>query len=91
MIEADIFRVFALFALLNAAALFPTAVVKQKRPRSAYFAVAGAELLMISTAAGILDHWGDPLLWYRTPLVLIAALLFLIFILYVLIVEGRPS
>lgn len=77
---ADLLRLLALSLTLGAVASFPAAVLKQRRPRSAWFSVVGCELFMLATAFSVTERFGAPIRWYRTPLCLAGALLVLTFV-----------
>lgn len=79
MIAADLVRYIALALSLGAFVLFPTAVAIQGRPASAWLAVAGCEALLFSASLTVVDYLGHPLVWYRTPFVLLGSALLLAF------------
>jgi hypothetical protein len=44
-----------------------------------WYAIAGCELLFFVAIASILDHWNQAIVWYRTPILLLSAIFFLVF------------
>jgi peptidoglycan/LPS O-acetylase OafA/YrhL len=81
---SDTFRIFTLLVIGLAACGFPYATILQGRRWDAYLAVAGAELLMIGMVGAIVNHFGDPIVWYRTPVALVGGALILAFVILVL-------
>lgn len=95
MIEADVhtadaFRMLTIAMIGMAVALFPAAIMIQGRRRSAWWAVIGCEIFMTAAMFSIMDHWGQPLVVYRTPLIFLGASCILLFVLYMLVYGGRP-
>lgn len=78
-VAADYFRLLTLGLVMSAIGSFPYAVHRQGRHWSAWFAVAGCECFMLLAALAISDHFGDPIVWHRTPLAFAGAILVLIF------------
>lgn len=87
----DSLRVVTLLVALLAMATFPSAIWLQGRPRSAWLAVAGCELLLLAAALGVLDHLGEPIVWHRTPLVFVASTFILAFSATVIYQRGGRS
>lgn len=79
VIDPDVIRVLALFACAVAFGTFPMAAWAQGRPRSAWLAIIGAELLIFRSGFIVVQHWGEPLVWHRTPLIFVASLFFIAF------------
>ena len=75
--DPDSLRIVALILCGVALAVFPMTVAKQGRPWCAWFAVIGAEVILFAQMVAVADHWGEPLVWYRTPAVMVSSLLFL--------------
>lgn len=86
----ELFRIVTLTLLLIVALLFPAACVDQGRRASAYYAVIGAEIMILSFIAGLIIHFHDHLLWYRGPMGFVASIFYIIFIVKVNR-EGRHS
>lgn len=80
---ADTLRIVALILTAAAAGLFPFAAFQQGRRNDAWFAIAGAEAIFLSVTMAILHSWGEPLVWWRTPLVGLADVLYLAFVWHV--------
>lgn len=72
-------RLIVLVLTAMAAGMFVPAILYQGRRHSALLAVAGAEVMFLGAGAAIVVNWNGPLVWYRAPLVGVAAVLFLAF------------
>jgi hypothetical protein len=83
MPEADVLRVFTVALLVFDVAFFPATAWRQGRHWSAWLAIVSAELVFVGYISAIVDHLGEPFLWYRTPVALLAALLMAVYIVYV--------
>lgn len=71
----DVLRVITLTALGVVIVTLPTLVEMHSRPSRAQALVAGVLCFVISGGARIADHWGEPLAWDRTPLLLTGSIL----------------
>lgn len=90
-ITPDVWRYIGLAMAVSVVAIFPLVAFIQGRMPSAWIAVIGTEILFIHVIFAVLDHLGEPMVWYRTPVVIVACLAFYIYFAVVLVKERDPG
>lgn len=88
MYAPDVLRAATAFLAFFVTIGFPYAIAIQGRRRNAWLAVIGCEILVAAGLLISLQRWGKPLIWWKTPLILIAILFLLGFIIAVLRNDG---
>lgn len=80
MSAPDIFRAITLFLTLIASVRIIPALWERVPTNRAWLIIGVLEIQFIGATVAIVDAWGGPLVWWRTPRILIADVLALIYV-----------
>lgn len=70
-----LWKIITLFLVIWFVKEIPSTMHQEVRPRRAYIYYAAIYLIFLSSVVSILYHFNDGIVWYRTPLIFIGALL----------------
>lgn len=80
MILVQAWKVLTVFLCIWFIKELPAVMHQEVRPKRAYLYYASIYLTYLSCGVAILAHFNDGVVWYRTPLIFVAALLGVIWV-----------